>query len=81
MKFEHIGFIGLGLIGGSISKAIKQKYPQTTIIGHASHASTLEQAYNAGVISNNKDADNKNKIWKMSQNLLYIVIMFSKIRV
>jgi prephenate dehydrogenase len=57
LKFEHIGFIGLGLIGGSIAKAIKQKYPQTTIIGHASHASTLEQAYNAGVISNNSKLD------------------------
>jgi prephenate dehydrogenase len=57
LKFEQIGFIGLGLIGGSIAKAIKQKYPQTTIIGHASHLDTIEQAYKAGVISNDKLLD------------------------
>lgn len=52
MKFEKIGFIGLGLIGGSIAKAIKAHQPSTTILGHASHASTIEAAYKAGVISN-----------------------------
>ncbi|MCR4998612.1 MAG: prephenate dehydrogenase/arogenate dehydrogenase family protein [Lachnospiraceae bacterium] len=57
MIFEHIGFIGLGLIGGSIAKAIKQKYPTTHIIGHASHSSTLEEACNAGVIENSAKLD------------------------
>ena len=52
MKFEHIGFIGLGLIGGSIAKAIKQRAPQTRIIAHASHSATIEQAHAAGVIAN-----------------------------
>ena len=52
MKFEQIGFIGLGLIGGSIAKAIKQRAPKTRIIAHASHASTIEEAYAAGVIAN-----------------------------
>ncbi|MCR5639989.1 MAG: prephenate dehydrogenase [Lachnospiraceae bacterium] len=52
MKFESMGFIGLGLIGGSIAKAIKHIYPKTHIIAHASHASTIEEAYQAGVIDN-----------------------------
>ncbi len=28
MAFENIGFIGLGLIGGSIAKTLKRLYPE-----------------------------------------------------
>lgn len=52
MKFNRIGFIGLGLIGGSIAKAIKTKYPATNILATASRESTLQLAYDDGVISN-----------------------------
>jgi prephenate dehydrogenase len=52
MKFDTIGFIGLGLIGGSIAKAIKHTYPTTRLIGMATRQSTLDMAYQEGVISN-----------------------------
>lgn len=52
MKFEKIGFIGLGLIGGSIAKTIRRIYPTTTIIATAGHASTIEEAYKDGTIRN-----------------------------
>lgn len=52
MKYQKIGFIGLGLIGGSIAKKIKMKWPETTLIGHASRRSTLEQACQDGIIEN-----------------------------
>ncbi len=47
-----ISFIGLGLIGGSIAKAIKKYHPEIKLYGHASHASTLQDAFNDEVISN-----------------------------
>lgn len=53
MDFKKIGFIGLGLIGGSLAKSIKDKYPTTTIIAMASRETTLQLAYEDGVIENN----------------------------
>ncbi len=52
MGYKKIGFIGLGLIGGSIARAIKEKRPAIRIYGHASHEETIAEAYNAGVIEN-----------------------------
>ncbi len=52
MKFERIGFIGLGLIGGSIAKAIKEKYPKTTMIALASRQETIDLAYADELIEN-----------------------------
>lgn len=34
MDFKKIGFIGLGLIGGSLAKTIKRIYPETELLGH-----------------------------------------------
>ena len=53
MKLNSVGFIGLGLIGGSIAKALLEANPSLHIYGHASHKETLEQAYKEGVILNN----------------------------
>lgn len=54
MNINKVGFIGLGLIGGSIAKAIKKFYPSTTIIAQASRESTIVSAYNDGLIKNDK---------------------------
>lgn len=53
MKTNTVGFIGLGLIGGSIAKAILEKHPTVSIYAHAFHKETLEEAYKEGVILNN----------------------------
>lgn len=39
------GFIGLGLIGGSIAKALKENIPNTTIIAYDVNKDTLKAAY------------------------------------
>lgn len=53
MKLNKIGFIGLGLIGGSIAKAIKKYYPDSKIYGTAYHSETVREAYEDGIILNN----------------------------
>ncbi len=52
MKFAQIGFIGLGLIGGSIAKSIQMIAPETKIIALASRESTIKAAYQDGLIEN-----------------------------
>lgn len=52
MKCNKIGFIGLGLIGGSITKRLKSLDNDLTIIAHSGHLSTIKSAYAEGLISN-----------------------------
>ena len=52
MKLNKIGFIGLGLIGGSIAKKIKQNHPTCEIIATAHRESTMKEAYAMGLIVN-----------------------------
>lgn len=52
MNLHKIGFIGLGLIGGSIAKKIKANYPDCEIIATASRESTVKDAYEMGLIAN-----------------------------
>ncbi len=47
---KTIAFIGLGLIGGSIAKAVRRYHPDYRILGYAAHRETLEEALRAGVI-------------------------------
>ncbi|MBR2995241.1 MAG: prephenate dehydrogenase [Lachnospiraceae bacterium] len=51
--FEHacFGMIGLGLIGGSIAKALRNTYPECTIYAFNPSQDTLEQAAEEGVIN------------------------------
>ena len=53
MRRNKIGFIGLGLIGGSIAKRLKMLHKDLTIIATARHLSTIEEAYAQGLIANN----------------------------
>lgn len=52
MSFQKIGFIGLGLIGGSIAKKIHALYPEVEIIATAGHSETIAEAYREHLISN-----------------------------
>lgn len=49
---QKVGFYGLGLIGGSVARALKEKYPDVRILATSGHASTVKEAYAAGVIEN-----------------------------
>lgn len=54
MAFQEVGFIGLGLIGGSLALKLKEIYPDIAIIATAGRESTIQEAYRMGIISNNK---------------------------
>lgn len=49
---QHItcGFIGLGLIGGSIAKALKQYLPDVTILAYDIHSETLIAAQKEAIV-------------------------------
>ena len=50
MSEKKIGFIGLGLIGGSIAKAIRQYYPAWKILAFDKNKETLALAVQEGTI-------------------------------
>ena len=50
MKNLHIGFIGLGLIGGSIAKALRTHMSNLTITAYDINAQSLTAAFNEGVV-------------------------------
>lgn len=45
-----IGFIGLGLIGGSIARAVRYFYPETVIIASSRTRASVEQAAADGIV-------------------------------
>lgn len=56
MSIKQLGFIGLGLIGGSIVKTTKRIHPDIRIIALSGHQSTITQAYREGLIENEQNA-------------------------
>ena len=52
MNLNKVGFIGLGLIGGSIAKKLKLNHPDCEIIASAHHVGTINLAHDMGLISN-----------------------------
>lgn len=55
MSIQRLGFIGLGLIGGSIVKTTKRLYPKIQIIALSRHQSTISEAYQEGLIENRQN--------------------------
>lgn len=45
-----VGFIGFGLIGGSIARALKRVWPEVTVMAYMRTQSKLEQAHRDGVV-------------------------------
>lgn len=56
-----VGFIGLGLIGGSIAKALKYYYPNVTIFAHTKSKDTIEYALSQRIID--KAYDQPDNSW------------------
>ena len=54
-----IGFIGLGLIGGSIARAVRHFYPESEIIACSRTRASLEQAVQDGVVDRILDEINE----------------------
>ena len=49
---KKIVFVGLGLIGGSVAKAIHETYPQIKLYATAGHKETVEAAHKDGLVEN-----------------------------
>ncbi|MCM1257221.1 MAG: prephenate dehydrogenase [Roseburia sp.] len=56
MSITKLGFVGLGLIGGSIAKTAKRIHPDLKIIALSGHQSTIDAAFQEGLIENQKNA-------------------------
>ena len=54
-----IGFIGLGLIGGSIARAVRHFYPEAEIIAFSRTRASVEQAVLDGVVNRIPDGVNE----------------------
>lgn len=50
-KNFNFGFIGLGLIGGSIARALREKYPGASITAYDIETSSIESAKKDGVVN------------------------------
>ena len=48
MKMNTIGFIGLGLIGGSIAKAIRAYHPEVRMMAYMRSQDTLQTGCSGG---------------------------------
>jgi prephenate dehydrogenase len=55
MTFNTIGFIGLGLIGGSVAKSIKRVHPEITIVGYNRNQDVLHDAFLDGIVDIKSD--------------------------
>ncbi len=50
MSFNKFGFLGLGLIGGSIARAIKKSHPDSFIVAYTPHKETVDKAHDEGIV-------------------------------
>lgn len=56
MKIKTVGFIGLGLIGGSLAKSIRRAQPDMTLIGYNRSRASLVAALEDGTLNQALDA-------------------------
>ena len=47
---KHVAIIGLGLLGGSLGKCLKEKFPDTQVLGYARRRETIDEAMSDQVI-------------------------------
>ena len=66
-EFENILIVGIGLIGGSIAKKIKDNCFSGNVYGFEKNTEALKEAYQKGLIANDEHIDLKD-----SENLLVI---------
>lgn len=83
MKKLNIGFIGLGLIGGSIAKGIRKNFPETIITVYNRSENSRIAAYNDGIANiitdsvddNFKDCDYIFLCTPVEHNIVYLDIL------
>ena len=51
MSFPRVGIVGLGLIGGSLAKLIREVFPDTHIVGVSPNEAVRAQAFQDGALS------------------------------
>lgn len=56
MSVQKLGFIGLGLIGGSIVKTVRRLKPETAVIALSGRPETIADAHRQGLIENSRNA-------------------------
>ncbi len=66
-EFENILIVGLGLIGGSIAKKIKEIDYSVNVYGFEKNLEVLQEAYKKGLVTNNEEVDLRD-----SKNLLVV---------
>ena len=65
------GFIGLGLIGGSIARALKKYYPNVHILAHTRSTHTTDYALEHGIIDEICDCVDERYL-KCDYNFFYV---------
>lgn len=88
MNIFKIGFIGLGLIGGSVAKSIKRIFPDYKIIGYDNNLETLKlaaadgtlDAYTTNILEGISDCDYIFLCAPVHYNIEYLHILKSHIR-
>ena len=48
MAIERVAIVGLGLIGSSVARAVKERLPQVTVVGHDAKAEVRDIARELG---------------------------------
>ena len=61
------GFVGLGLIGGSIARAIRKYMPGARILAFTPHPETVQEAVDDGVVNEYVSAVGEGFRWSVTR--------------